>query len=607
MKRGSRRAAAPAPTGSPASARLLAQEAGLARDPGAAADLAALLACDDPGVVATALWALGRLRAGEHLDAIVRHLGSGDPRIARPAIWAAGQIGTAAAVTALTARLREVSPALLAPLLVAFDHVPRSLALDALVPLLHDPDGPTRSRVSQVLIRLGAPATEAVREHLARDVATCPPTCRRACAHILAETAITAEDGAALMQLASSSDVRTRLHAIAGLGRLEGVGGREFLPSFLADERRDVREAARRALVARPDARAGEAPEMPVPAGATLPPGTPLILRVVPGLEEIALGEALALGAVPLPVRGHGYVVVTWGGLLARVATLRTVEDIVLDGGPIEGTGLDLQQALALSSSVAGTSALPHTAYLRVAGSREQRDDLRERVRRRLHHLGVSATLEPGARAEVTLDILGRYTGSDAPDRLRVGVRLFARPPGRRPLAGGDVPASLNATVAAALVRLLAPHGSETFLDPMCGAGTILRERAAVEPPPLLLLGGDSDEHSLQRAQSTLAGAATLRRWDAGDLPIEAETVDRVACNPPYGRRTGSHARNRALYPRMMAEFSRVLHTGGRAAIITQEKRLLEAQLHGARWRRHGTWRVEVGGLTPTIYVIERV
>src|SRR5438128_3351665 len=56
------------------------------------------------------------------------------------------------------------------------------------------------------------------------------------------------------------------------------------------------------------------------------------------------------------------------------------------------------------------------------------------------------------------------------------GLRLSDRTMRHRTYKQDHLPASLRPTVAAAMVRLAEARPNQVFLDPMCGAGTILAE-----------------------------------------------------------------------------------------------------------------------------------
>lgn len=169
--------------------------------------------------------------------------------------------------------------------------------------------------------------------------------------------------------------------------------------------------------------------------------------------------------------------------------------------------------------------------------------------------------------------------------------------------------ASLNPTVAHAMCRLAQPSAGQVFVDPMCGAGTILVERAALGEVGLLI-GGELHGGPLSAARTNLAAAelqASLARWDARRLPLWRESVDAVVCNLPWGRRIGSHRSNQHLYPGFIRELGRVLRPGGVAVLLTQEKRLLTRLLaKGRKLAITAQYPLSLSGTHPTIYVLTR-
>ncbi len=170
--------------------------------------------------------------------------------------------------------------------------------------------------------------------------------------------------------------------------------------------------------------------------------------------------------------------------------------------------------------------------------------------------------------------------------------------------------ASLNPTVAHAMCRLSDPRRDEVVVDPMCGAGTILVERARLTQPRLLI-GGDLFSDPIGAARSNLKAAdvdAQVLRWDARHLSLERGSVDAVICNLPWGRRIGSHRANRHLYPGFVRELARVLRPGGVAVLLTQEKRLITRLIgKSARLEIIREDHLSLSGTHPAIYLVRQV
>lgn len=170
-----------------------------------------------------------------------------------------------------------------------------------------------------------------------------------------------------------------------------------------------------------------------------------------------------------------------------------------------------------------------------------------------------------------------------------------------------SLPAALKPTIAAAMVALSHPQADDVFLDPMCGSGTILIERA-LAAPYRLLLGGDHDPAAAQATRDNVGPRykpIRVEQWDARRLPLEDQSVSALVCNLPFGKQIGSAEENRTLYPALLTEWIRVLQPGARVVLLTSECDLLLRSL-----RRIPALQVErrlpvlVRGLWATIFVL---
>ena len=161
------------------------------------------------------------------------------------------------------------------------------------------------------------------------------------------------------------------------------------------------------------------------------------------------------------------------------------------------------------------------------------------------------------------------------------GLRLSDRTMRHRTYKGEHLPASLRPTLAAALVRLAGTGPGQVFIDPMCGAGTILAEQWEGQHsrpgPAVTVLGGDIDRAAVRMAAGNLSRMepALLARWDATRLPLAAGCVDRVVSNPPFGKRVGEPDEIGPLYARMVREYDRILKPGGRVVLLVADAGLL--------------------------------
>ncbi len=188
-----------------------------------------------------------------------------------------------------------------------------------------------------------------------------------------------------------------------------------------------------------------------------------------------------------------------------------------------------------------------------------------------------------------------------------IGVRLTTRQQRHRDKSA-HIPASLRPSVAAALIQLTDPTDEDVFLDPFCGAGTILIERALFGKHRLLI-GSDTSEAALEAARENIGPRhqpLQLHNWDATRIPLEDGSVSAIATNPPFGEQIGSHEQNKKLYPAFLAEAHRLLKPGGRLVLLSPEDEVLKRELVHPRWIMTGRFIVRVLGQRAGIYSARR-
>lgn len=169
-------------------------------------------------------------------------------------------------------------------------------------------------------------------------------------------------------------------------------------------------------------------------------------------------------------------------------------------------------------------------------------------------------------------------------------------------------PASLRASSAAALAWLSQPREDDVVLDPFCGAGTILIERAHLGRYAMLL-GSDRDQAALAAARINVGARykpIQLENWDAGAIPLGDASVSKIVTNLPWGLRYGSHGENRKLYPQWIREFIRVLKSGGVMVMLTAEWRLMRELERTGKIAPSRIIRVSVLGRPAAIYVCRK-
>jgi 23S rRNA G2445 N2-methylase RlmL len=159
--------------------------------------------------------------------------------------------------------------------------------------------------------------------------------------------------------------------------------------------------------------------------------------------------------------------------------------------------------------------------------------------------------------------------------------------------------------MAAALAWLSGPAPDDVMVDPLCGAGTVLVERAHLGRYKLLI-GSDHNRDALQAAAANIGPRykpVELHPWDAVALPLPDRSVSKVVTNLPWGRRHGSPEESRRLYPRLIAEFGRIVRVGGTIVMLTGETRLMSDLIRRGLLRPEKILRVSVLGAPAAVYV----
>ncbi len=189
-----------------------------------------------------------------------------------------------------------------------------------------------------------------------------------------------------------------------------------------------------------------------------------------------------------------------------------------------------------------------------------------------------------------------------------VGLRLSDATMRHRGYKREHVPASLRPTVAAAMGWLARPTQEDIVLDPLCGAGTLIIERALLGPLAQAI-GGDlrKEAVTIARRNALAAGVrAEWHVWDARALPLEAASVTRIITNLPFGKQIGTEETNADLYTALVGEFGRVLGAGGVLVTLTSADRFWDRILRQDGWRIVKKVVLVVLGQPASIFVAER-
>ena len=274
-----------------------------------------------------------------------------------------------------------------------------------------------------------------------------------------------------------------------------------------------------------------------------------------------------------------------------RLGTLRTTEDVFYELGAIDLTGNradeqrveGLVEAAAIEAAITCKRSLtpkqgsgrPTYRVIVQADNAPWRTYRRERLEKAVVR-AISLryrkwrNVEDGSHLEFWVQLLDRSA--------LVGLRMTDRTMRHRDYKVANLPASLRPTIAAAAVLLSKPTDTDIFLDPNCGAGTILLERA-LERPHGMLLGGDIQNRAVSATLENFGHQHKpweIKKWDATALPLDDASVTRVVTNPPWGHQISAGRKPSEYYKKSLREIERVLSPWGRAVLLTSEGRALQ-------------------------------
>ncbi len=373
-------------------------------------------------------------------------------------------------------------------------------------------------------------------------------------------------------------------------------------------------------------------PERPRPPRPEKPPlragRNVYIVQTQPGFESIAWEEVAArvegarlIGFRTVPERAG--MAVFAAPRPDKLSALRTAEDVFAMLSYRRGLGPESGSLDKIESSVRTALYLEDALQARIRitpGTRAGRR-LRFKVITRL--AGEHEFRRAELKRAVETGILGRgdrtwrldETAADVEfwttmlqDEWMLAVRLSDDRMRQREYKIAHLPGSLRPAVAAALAWLSSPRDDDVVLDPLCGAATVLIERAHLGRYAMLL-GGDSDRETLEAARENVGPRykpIELKLWDAVALPLRDSSVTKIVTNLPWGIRHGSHAENRRLYPRLLAEFARVLKPDGVMVMLTAEARLMRELWRDGLFKPARVMHVTVLGVPAAVYVCPR-
>ncbi|MDP6777824.1 MAG: methyltransferase domain-containing protein [Candidatus Latescibacteria bacterium] len=318
-------------------------------------------------------------------------------------------------------------------------------------------------------------------------------------------------------------------------------------------------------------------------------------------------------------VRDSDVTRLSFSGQVRDLYGLGTVEDLFYTLGvvPLTGKKDDLRALEQVAESGGVTRALHHTQRPSAKGRTTfravvqasdaewrhyRRGEMQKAVER-----GIGGCFKKWRRVDD--DARLEFWVQQAERTALVGLRLTDRTMRHRGYKVANMPASLRPTVARAMVLLAGVDAGDVVVDPTCGVGTVLIERALAGRYGAVL-GGDIGEEAVRGAVENFGRRHRPRgicQWDATALPVRSGSADRIVCNLPWGRQVGSKDELEPLYTGVLREGRRILKPRGRAVFLTSEfgpfKRALDSA--GGWWVREQLRDVRVLGRRADIFVVE--
>lgn len=301
------------------------------------------------------------------------------------------------------------------------------------------------------------------------------------------------------------------------------------------------------------------------------------IATTLPGISPIAknylnkrFGRELKIKEIHR-LRNNDLIVFSFAGDTDGLFDHSMVEDIfeIKAISKLEGSRLDLKELKTLASKLnlsnkyrKAKGSKSHTARVVVQAA--------DQYWRKYRRTDIQKNLELGlyrkykvVKEDANYELWAQQVGRD----LIISTRLSDRTMRHREYKVENFSGALRPTIANAMVYLSKPEDDDIFLDPMCGSGTILIERAIWQRYELLI-GMDKSTNAIETTLLNFGKKHKPRRIELGDvtnLKIDNESVTKVVTNPPWGIQMKKELE---FYSEMLEEINRVLVNNGKCVLI---------------------------------------
>jgi 23S rRNA G2445 N2-methylase RlmL len=197
-------------------------------------------------------------------------------------------------------------------------------------------------------------------------------------------------------------------------------------------------------------------------------------------------------------------------------------------------------------------------------------------------------------------------------DAWDVLLRVGKRPLSTRPWRVENYRGAVDANVAAAMVRLSKPKDSDRVLDPCCGSGTLLIERA-LSCSSEEICGVDNNPEALELARrnaeaAKLGNSLGLESGDALELNYKSDSFNLIMSNLPWGENHGDRKKLSDFYFQLLSEALRVGTSDLRCIFLTQAVSAFKSVLESfsGALLLESSLKVYQGGYHPRIFILRK-
>ena len=334
--------------------------------------------------------------------------------------------------------------------------------------------------------------------------------------------------------------------------------------------------------------------------------------EVIIGIEEIAITELKTIIGIKhssiIRVRG-GFIRFVYSNNPSKLLKLKSIVAIYI----IHHFDITRPKALLghqnftnlqnqISQIIQQWHSRPQSMGLGAAGSQSS---VMNRIKQELSQV-LSLTIADDEKGELYFRLIPAYKRQG----WEALIRLTPRPLATRNWRVQNIPGALNATVAYAMTQLADTPDNKTLLNLCSGTGTILIEHAEHKGDDNLI-ALDNNVKMIQAASQNIEASKTKThitqlQGDAQQTPFLDNSIDCIYADLPFGHHIGSHAENEWLYPAILYETARIAKQGARFIALTHEIQLMEECLTSSQWFIKSQIKINLNGLHPRIFVLER-